>query len=118
MNSAYRDSPRTRRRYPVNWAYMHPDEIASLGLEPEEEICIQSEHGQINGIVKADPGLRRDVISMTHMFGELLVSDAPREQGGSNVGRLTSLRKYLEPINFMPRYSGVPVSVSRAVAVN
>lgn len=127
MNSAYRDSPRTRRRYPVNWAYMHPDEIASLGLEPEDEICIQSEHGQITGIVKADPGLRRDVISMTHMFGELLasgapgellVSGAPREHGGSNVGRLTSLRKYLEPINFMPRYSGVPVSVSRAVAVD
>lgn len=113
MNSAFRDSPRTRRRYAVNWAYLHPDELATLGLEVEDEITITSEFGAIRALVKADPGLRRDVISMTHLFGDLLSDAHPRDQGGSNVGRLTSLRRFLEPINYMPRFSGVPVSVSR-----
>jgi anaerobic selenocysteine-containing dehydrogenase len=112
INSAYRDGARTRDRYPVNWAYMNPQDMAQEGLSDGDEIHIESEAGRIVGIAKAEDRLRRRVISMTHMFGELAVSTDPTAQGGSFTGRLTSLQDCLEPINFMPRFSGIPVNVA------
>lgn len=111
MNSAYLDSQTARKRYPVNWAYMNPDDMADEGVQDGSKIQIQSASGKIVGIAKADPRLRRGVISMTHLFGELLPSDDPDNEQGSFTGRLTSLKDHLQPINFMPRFSGVPVDV-------
>jgi anaerobic selenocysteine-containing dehydrogenase len=112
MNSAYRDARRTRDKYPVNWAFMNPDDMRDESLAEGDAIEISSEAGGIKSIVKADAGLRRGVISMTHMFGALQSPGDPAKQGGSFTGRLTSLQHYLEPINFMPRFSGIPVNVT------
>lgn len=112
MNSAYLDSQTARKRYPVNWAYMNPDDMADEGVQDGSKIKIQSASGKIVGIAKADPRLRRGVISMTHLFGELLPSDDPDNEQGSFTGRLTSLKDHLQRINFMPRFSGVPVDVT------
>ena len=113
LNSAYRDSSAARRRYPVNWAYFNPEDMADEGIAEGEIIRLQSEAGSVLGTVKPDNGLRRGVISMTHMFGDLGPSTDPTGQGGSFTGRLTSLQNCLEPINFMPRFSGIPVNVLR-----
>ncbi len=112
MNSAYRDGARTRRKYPVNWAYMNPDDMAEKELVDGAGIWIASEFGRIEGIAKADPNLRRGVVSMTHLFGTIGATRDPKANGGSYSGQLTSLQKYLEPINFMPRFSGVPVTIA------
>jgi anaerobic selenocysteine-containing dehydrogenase len=114
MNSAYRDATRTRERYPVNWAYMNPEDMAQASLGDGDAVDIVSEAGEIRAIVKAEDRLRRGVISMTHMFGAMSPSTGPLAEGGSFTGRLTSLQRYLEPINFMPRFSGIPVNVSPA----
>lgn len=114
MNSAYRDAARTRRKYPVNWAYMNPQDMLDEGIAEDALISIESEAGRIIGVAKAEAGLRRGVISMTHLYGSLQPSTNPFEQRGSCTGQLTSLQTYLEPINFMPRFSGIPVNV-RAV---
>ncbi len=114
MNSAYRDARRTAKKYPVNWAYMHPDDLKADGIEEGSLVEIQSEAGHILGLAKADPKVRRGVLSMTHLYGSLSPSTDPLQQRGSHTGRLTSLEHYLEPINFMPRFSGIPVNV-RAV---
>ncbi len=113
LNSAYRDAARTRQRYPVNWAFMNPDDMAEEGIAEGDRVGIASQHGAIVGVARGEPGLRRGVISMTHMFGELAPSADPEAQGGSYTGQLTSLQAYLEPINFMPRFSGIPVNVTR-----
>ncbi len=110
MNSAYRDARRTRRKYPVSWAWMNPEDVAQAGIAEKDEI--ESEVGRIRGRAKAEERLRRGVISMTHMFGELAPSRDPERAGGSFTGRLTSLTEWLEPINYMPRFSGVPVRVT------
>lgn len=115
MNSAYRDSARAAKKYPVNWAYMNPDDMREDGIAENSLIEIQSEVGHILGVARAEAGLRRGVISMTHLYGSLDPSTAPFEQRGSYTGRLTSLQKHLEPINFMPRFSGIPVNL-RTVA--
>lgn len=114
MNSAYRDAERTRRKYPVNWAYMNPTDMADEALNEGERIAITSECGQIHAVVKAEAALRRGVISMTHLFGELQASRDPLRQAGSFTGALTSLQQHLEPINFMPRFSGIPINIAAA----
>jgi anaerobic selenocysteine-containing dehydrogenase len=114
MNSAYRDSPQTRRKYPVNWAYMNPDDMREDGIDDDALIEIQSEFGSILGVARAESQLRRGVVSMTHLYGSLAPSIDPWTQRGSHTGQLTSLQRYLEPINFMPRFSGIPVNVHPA----
>lgn len=114
MNSAYRDAPRTQRRYPVNWAYMNPEDMREESIADGALIQIESEAGGILGLAKAEARLRRGVVSMTHLYGNLDRSANPLQQRGSHTGRLTSLTRYLEPINFMPRFSGIPVNVQLA----
>ena len=112
MNSAYRDSAQMRRKYPVNWAYMNPYDMVREGLEDGDRIRISAEAGHVLALVRAEDRLRPGIISMTHMFGALAPSTDPLAQKGSYSGRLTSLENCLQPINYMPRFSGVPVSIS------
>ncbi len=114
MNSAYIDATRTRRKYPVNWAHMNPADMAAEGIADGDRIRIESEAGQIVALVKGEEKLRRGVISMSHLFGGLSPSMNPTAQGGSYTGRLVSLLDWLEPINYMPRFSGIPVNVTAA----
>jgi anaerobic selenocysteine-containing dehydrogenase len=111
MNSAYRDSSRTRKKYPVNWAYLNPQDMEERHIVDGQEIRLESEFGSVAALAKADAGLRRGVVSMTHMFGKPNSNAKPLEQAGSYTGQLTSLQKYLEPINYMPRFSGVPINI-------
>lgn len=113
LNGAFRDSREARRRYPVNWAYMNPDDMIREGLEEGELVEIASDTGALTTRVKAEQRLRPGVISMTHMFGPLVSTGDPDADGGANVGQLCSLTQGLEAVNFMPRFSGVPVSVQR-----
>jgi hypothetical protein len=48
---------------------------------------------------------------MTHMFGPLVGSGDPIADGGANLGQLVSLTEHVQQINFMPRYSAIPVNV-------
>jgi anaerobic selenocysteine-containing dehydrogenase len=113
LNGAFRDVGQTRRRMKINYAYMNPDDMAREGIREDAPVEIASEHGVIATRARAEDRLRPGVISMTHMFGPLVSTGDPDADGGANVGQLTSLRHGLEPINFMPRFSGIPVNVSR-----
>lgn len=112
MNGAFRDSRANRSRLPVNFAYMNPDDMADLGLVDDDGIEITSRFGKIRGVARGEARLRRRVVSMTHMFGTLEGEGDLQTAGGSNVGRLTSLTDDLQPINFMPRFSALPITVS------
>lgn len=112
LNGAFRDSREARRRYPVNWLYMNPDDMAEAGIAEDARVEIASAHGAIRSIVRAEARLRRGVVSMSHMFGPLVSGGDPLADGGANVGQLTSLGEHLQPINFMPRFSAIPVNVS------
>ena len=113
MNGAYRGSDEMLRRFPVNFAHMNPDDMTDSGLKDGDIIEIESEFGRVKTAAKAEPQLRRGVVSMSHMFGKLISEDEPYAEGGANVGELTSLERWLEPINNMPRFSGIPVNVRR-----
>ncbi|MBW8753201.1 MAG: molybdopterin-dependent oxidoreductase, partial [Sphingomonadales bacterium] len=111
LNGAYRESKETRRRFPVNYAHMNPEDMAADHIAEGDRIEIASEFGRVRTLAKAEARLRRGVISMTHMFGPLVGSGDPEADGGANVGQLTSLTEHIQPINFMPRFSAIPVNV-------
>lgn len=55
-------------RGPGNPAYLHPDDLASLGLADGDAVEITSAHGTIEAHVRADADLRRGVVSMAHAW--------------------------------------------------
>jgi len=118
MNSAYRDARNTLRKYPVNWTCMNPEDMRADGIAENALVEITSGSGRILGLARAEPQLRRGVVSMTHLYGSLDPSTDPLAQRGSHTGRLSSLERHLEPINFMPRFSGIPVNVRAVDARN
>ena len=108
MNSAYRTLPAIARRAPFNPAFLHPDDLESLGLASGDRVEIISPHGAIPAVVEADEAVRPGVVSMTHGYGGLPGDDEDPAQGASTC-RLVSAAQYLEPINAMARMTGVPV---------
>jgi anaerobic selenocysteine-containing dehydrogenase len=90
---------------------MNPEDMAADAIEEGDTIEIASQFGSIRTIAKAEQRLRRGVVSMTHMFGPLVGSGDPVADGGANLGQLVSLTEHVQPINFMPRYSAIPVNV-------
>ncbi len=118
LNGAFRDSRETRRRHPLNWAWMNPGDMAREGLSDGDMVEIASGTGTLRTRARAEDRLRPGVISMTHMFGPLVSSGDPDTDGGANVGQLCSLTRHREAINFMPRFSAVPVNIRRVPGNN
>ncbi|MEE2662852.1 MAG: molybdopterin-dependent oxidoreductase [Myxococcota bacterium] len=112
-NSAGRDIPKLVRKYRYNPAFMHPDDLASLGVAPGELITIESDHSTIHGVAEAEANLRTGVISMPHAFGDAPGddNDARVREIGSNTGRLTSVERDYDPYTGIPRMSAIPVNV-------
>lgn len=113
MNSAYRSADATRRRYPTNPAFMHPDDMAVAELTSGDSIEIESENGRIVGVVRADPTLRQSVIAMSHGWGILDVSADTAGHYGGHTARLVSIEKDLDRITYMPRHTAIPVNIRR-----
>ncbi len=98
-----------------NPAFMHPDDMAALGLGEDEPVVIRSPYGVIQSHVKAEASLRRGVVSMSHGFGASPGEDDPDHLGG-NTGRLLSNEVEFDPITGLPRMSAVPVRIVSASA--
>jgi anaerobic selenocysteine-containing dehydrogenase len=109
QNTMYRHLAAIRKRMPHNPAWLHPDDLAALGLHDGERVAIASAHGRIEAIVEADDTQRPGVVSITHGWGGL-PGDA--QAAGVNVNALTSSRNGLEPINAMPQLTALPVRIS------
>jgi anaerobic selenocysteine-containing dehydrogenase len=112
MNSAYRDIPAIRARVPYNPAALNPEDLAELGLLDGDRVEIASAYGAIPAIVRADPTLRRGVVTMSHGFGGL-PGETVYERDGANTNLLTSLDHDVQPINAMARFSAAPVRIRR-----
>ena len=93
---------------------MNPEDMREAGIDEEAMVEVASAFGAIRTLARSEDRLRRGVVSMTHMYGPLVSSGDVLADGGANVGQLTSLTEQVQAINFMPRFSGVPVNV-RAV---
>jgi len=113
-NSAHREMPELARGRRYNPLFMHPDDMAALGLAENAQVRITSPHSAIGGIVAADDTLRPGVASMTHAFGVDPDKAADVREVGSNIGRLTPNDVDYDRITGIPRMSAIPVRIAAA----
>jgi anaerobic selenocysteine-containing dehydrogenase len=109
-NSMFRPSPALPGTA-INPAFLHPDDLADLGLADGDLAIVRSRHGEIEAVVEGDATLRRGVLAMTHGYGRNLGEAANPRVHGANVNRLTSLTEELEPYSGMPRLGAIPIAV-------
>jgi anaerobic selenocysteine-containing dehydrogenase len=103
---------KTRKRNPFNPAYLNPEDLDDLGLSSGDRVTITSDHASIEAIAESDPTVRRGVVSMAVAWGRLPGEESDPGQHGSSTNMLISTDRYVDPVNSMPRMSGVPVKLS------
>lgn len=121
QNTMYHSLPGIRRRVRINHAHAHPESLADAGLEDGAMAEIASPYGSIELPVRADADLRPGVVSIPHGWGDLIDGDASAvadRAPGANVNRLTSAVEGSEPINAMPRLTGLPLRLRALTARN
>jgi anaerobic selenocysteine-containing dehydrogenase len=77
---------------------IHPDDGAAAGIVDGGAVTVRSAHGELTGVAKLDPAIRRGAVSVPHGHVD------------ANVNALTN-KDDIEFVTGMVRYSGVPVSV-------
>jgi anaerobic selenocysteine-containing dehydrogenase len=100
-----------KRKRPYNAAYLHPDDLAELGLAAGDRLWIESAHGTISAIAGSDPALKRGVVSMAHAWGRNPGAPADDALDGSSTSMLIADDHACDTIHVQPRMSGIPVNV-------
>jgi anaerobic selenocysteine-containing dehydrogenase len=77
---------------------VHPADAAAAGVADGEPVVVRSSHGELTGVARVDPSIRRGVVSVPH------------GHQGANVNRLTD-KDALDPVTGMVTYSGIPVTI-------
>lgn len=102
--------PATNRGVSYNPAYLHPADMAALGLADGELVAIRSAHDEVVAVAAADTDLRRETVSMAFGYGP--------SSGGSEVLAVgTSPNRIIaNDIDFdrytgQPKMSAVPVEI-------
>lgn len=114
VNSCSHDNPVQLRKWSYNPAFMHPSDLACLGIGAGALIEIRSGHGQIAGIAQDDPGVRPGCISMPHSWGRHPDAKQRPHIDGANTGRLVATDRNYDELTGQPLMSAIPVSVSPA----
>ena len=101
--------PPSARTY--NPVFLHPDDMARLGLEEGDTVDVVSDRGAITGIAHADEALLACTVSMSFGFGALPGQDADYRAIGSNTTRLISNDEIWDRYSGQPLMSNVPVDI-------
>jgi anaerobic selenocysteine-containing dehydrogenase len=96
-----------------NLLYVHPDDLAELGIRPGDLVQVQSEHGSVQAFAASDDTLRRKTVALPHNFGGL-PEDGDYLGQGVNAGLLLSNDVTYEKYSGQPLMSNVPVRLSLA----
>jgi anaerobic selenocysteine-containing dehydrogenase len=80
---------------------LHPSDAQDAAVADGDPVVVRSAHGELTGVARVDPFIRRGVVSVPH------------GHQGANVNRLTD-KDALDPITGMVTYSGIPVTLHAA----
>jgi anaerobic selenocysteine-containing dehydrogenase len=111
INSTGRTLPGLMRGRHYNPAFLHPDDLARLGVTAGDTIEIRSEYAAITGIAAADDDLRPGVVSMSHNFGGNPGENEDPRIDGANTNRLLRTDTEYDRYTGQPRMGAVPVAV-------
>ncbi|MFY9327684.1 MAG: molybdopterin-dependent oxidoreductase [Georgfuchsia sp.] len=111
FNSNGRYLRTVRKRTPYNPAFMHPDDLAALGIAAGDRIELVSAHGRVTAIAGVDRDVKPGVVSIAHGWGALPGGNEDIADSGTAVNRLIDNDRHFEPINAMPHMSAVPVNI-------
>lgn len=114
LNSTGTELPGLARKGTTNSAYMHPDDVAKLGLESGDVIEISSPQASLLGVVEAADDVKHGVISMAHSWGGRSLTDEKVREIGSPTSRLVSTDIGSDPVTGMVVSSAIPVAVAKA----
>ena len=99
-----------KKRRPYNPAFLAPGDMREMSLQNGDRIRISSDFGSVEAFAEMDERLRPGVVSIAHGFGGLPGDDPDT---GTCVNLLIDSRENVEPINAMPRMSGIPVNIAK-----
>jgi len=111
INSTGRTLPGLMRGRSYNPAFMHPEDLAQLGVQAGDLVEIRSEYDTITGVVEPDADLRRGVVSMSHNFGGNPGEDEDPRVDGANTNRLLRTDVEFDRYTGIPRMGALPVAV-------
>lgn len=114
INSFGRTVPGLMGDRPYNPAFLHPEDMARLGLDRGELVRIESDVASVVGVVEADADLRPGVVSMSHGFGASPGEPEDAKSDGANTNRLLSTEVGCDPLTGQPRMGAVAVDLARA----
>ena len=107
----------TNRGVYYNPAFMHPDDLAELGITSGSVVRIRSSLAAIDAITEADPSLRRGVVSMAFGYGTHSPETDDVRHRGSSPNRLVPLDVVFDPYTGQPRMSSLPVAIEAVTGV-
>ncbi len=99
----------------TNPAYIHPDDLATMGLEDDCLVEVHSEYGSIPAVICANDRIKPGVISMHHSWGvapEPGADERVREVG-ANTNKLIDNLAITQPFTGMTQQSAIPVYITR-----
>jgi anaerobic selenocysteine-containing dehydrogenase len=102
----------------TNPAYMHPDDIAALGLEDNCLVEINSEFGKIPAVISAYDRIKPGAIAMHHSWGAApgAETDARVREVGANTNQLIDNLENMQRYTGMTQQSAIPVYITRKEA--
>ncbi|QUD90510.1 molybdopterin-containing oxidoreductase family protein [Phenylobacterium montanum] len=113
LNSCWHEMDSLKRAQATNPAYIHPEDMAALGLAAGDIVEIESAYAAIRGVVEPAPDVRRGCLAMTHAWGAAPGEDDDPRIAGANTGRLTPVDRDFDPYSGIPRMSAIPVRLRR-----
>jgi anaerobic selenocysteine-containing dehydrogenase len=111
LNSLGRDVPHLRDKAAYNPAYLHPEDMAELGLQPGAAALLEGPAGRLRVLVQPDPTLRRGLVSCAHAWGDAPGHDDDTSSKGSNTNRIVDNTAAFDPISGIPKMSAVTVTL-------
>ena len=114
LNSTGTELPGLARKGTTNPAYMHPDDVAELGMVGGDLVEITSVSGSLIGVVEPAEDVKRGVISMAHSWGGRSLTDEKVSDIGTPTSRLVSVDAGHDPVTGMVVSSAIPVAVAKA----
>jgi anaerobic selenocysteine-containing dehydrogenase len=95
----------------TNPAHIHPDDLASLGIEDGALVKISSPVGYVVGVAEASPAMRRGIVSIAHCWGDAGEDGSKVREIGTSTNRLVKETVDFDPITGQSLQSAIPVRI-------